>query len=246
MHRQRINPVVILLDHLARESILGQQNHSQLGAAVELRGAQVGVIDLVERGKVDIAGGSTVHLARLKDDTGCAGVRQLGRLAQQGPQLVDGVVVAQVVDAKVAVDAVGVEAVLVRVDACRQDQEVEAGQGRGQLREDGADLREIAQVAVLPLDLGVGGLALDLGDGVVALLLLAVDHDDTGAGVGEGARDLVSDAQGTTRHDGDVTVEVFGVDGLGADAGYFLQDRLHGGGLVLTGWMCVGGVCVQS
>jgi hypothetical protein len=109
---------------------------------------------------------------------------------RKGTHDLGGEVAAEVVDAKVAVDAVVVEAVLVDVDACAVDEEIEPVLLARQLLEDGGRLGEVAEVDVPPLDEGIGLLGLDLGDGLVALLLSAVEHDNLGAGLGERARDL--------------------------------------------------------
>jgi hypothetical protein len=109
---------------------------------------------------------------------------------RKGTHDLGGEVAAEVVDAKVAVDAVVVEAVLVDVDACAVDEEIKPVLLARQLLEDGSCLGEVAEVDVPPLDEGVGLLGLDLGDGLVALLLSAVEHDNLGAGLGERARDL--------------------------------------------------------
>jgi hypothetical protein len=168
-----------------------------------------------------------MHLARLKDDPRRRRARHLARLAQQRPQQVDGVEVAEEVDAEVAVDAVGVELELVGVDAGREREVVEPVERLGELGEDVADHGEAAEVALLPLDLGAGRLLLDLGDGRVALLFLAVDHDDAAAGVGEGSADLVADSQGAAGDDGYLPVEVGGMDLLGSDD--LVENGLHGG-----------------
>lgn len=67
-------------------------------------------------------GGPAVHLGRLPDDARRRRVGHLGRLADQWVEEVAGVEVTEPVDAEVAVDAVGVEAVGVGVDAGGEDE----------------------------------------------------------------------------------------------------------------------------
>ncbi len=63
-----------------------------------------------------------VHFGRFEDDAGSRCVWHFGRLADERVEQVDGVEVAEPVDAEVAVDAVGVFAVLVGVDAGGEDE----------------------------------------------------------------------------------------------------------------------------
>lgn len=63
-----------------------------------------------------------MHLGRLPDDPRRRRVGHLGRFADERVEQVAGVEVAEPVDAKVAVDAVGVFAVFVGVDAGGEDE----------------------------------------------------------------------------------------------------------------------------
>lgn len=68
---------------------------------------------------------------------------------------------------------------------------------------------------------------MDLFDGIVSLLLLSVDHDDSTSGVGEGAGDFIADAERASDDDGNAAVEVLRMDRLGADACCLLENGLH-------------------
>jgi hypothetical protein len=176
---------------------------------------------------VHIRGRGSVHLTRLKDDPWARRISQLARLSQQRPQLIADIKVTQVVDTEMAVDAIKVEAILIRVDASRQDQEVETVERLAKPGKDLSDLRQVSHVALPPLNLRAGRLLLDCPDGVGALDLLAVHHDDLASCVGEGAADFEADSQRSAGDDGDAALEVFWVDGSRTDSCCFLEEGLH-------------------
>ena len=70
------------------------------------------------------------------------------------------------------------------------------------------DFLEVAQVAADPVNVGTGGFFFDLLDGFISLLLLPVDHDHFGFGLGELARDLEADAICTTSDQSNTTREI--------------------------------------
>ena len=88
------------------------------------------------------------------------------------------------------------------------------------------DFLEVAQVASDPVDVGTGGFFFDLLDGFISLLLLPVDHDHFGFGLGELARDLEADAICTASDHSDTTGEIVQLF-LGAD--YCVKRGLHVG-----------------
>jgi hypothetical protein len=78
--------VAARLDDLFVEGV-GEEDLGRLGLGVELDRAELVVVDLVERGKLGVGTGKTVHLGRLKDDARGRGAGQLGRLADERPAL---------------------------------------------------------------------------------------------------------------------------------------------------------------
>lgn len=89
------------------------------------------------------------------------------------------------------VNAVRIQTELIRVDTRRADEDVEARLLLGDLGEDLLGLLEAPEIAPDPLDVGLATcLLLELGDSLVALLLLAVDEDYSSVGLDESSGDL--------------------------------------------------------
>lgn len=156
-------------------------------------------------------------LRRLENDARGGRVGHLGRLAQERVEQVADVELAEPVDLEVAVKTVGGFAVLVYVDAGGQDKlcgaasvsrdEVKCGDYSKTYKikalfpfpdagEDLLDLLEVAHVARQPFDLGLlTGFLLDLVDGFLPLVFLAVDHDHAGPMEQKGTGDFVAETE---------------------------------------------------
>lgn len=227
MHRQCVNAVTVLLDDLASKPILDKQNHSKLRPSIKFSGSEFRVVDLLQTGKVDIAGRRTMHLARLEDHPRGGSIWNFACLAQQRPENIADVVVAKVVDAKVTVDSISILAILVGVDAGGKYEEVETVERLTEASEDVLDLLERSQVAFLPVDICTGRFLLDGLDGLLTLLLLTIDHDHLGTAVGQGAGHLEANAQGTTSDNGDSALEVCGLDRSWTESSCLLKNGLH-------------------
>jgi len=126
-HRTRvygegIDVIAIRLDDALHQPVLDPQDDSQLAPAVQLCRPDLGIVDLVHRSKMHDRRRPTVHLGRLPNNPRRRRVGHLGRFADERVEQIAGVEVAEPVDAKVAVDAVGVFAVFVGVDAGGEDE----------------------------------------------------------------------------------------------------------------------------
>jgi hypothetical protein len=174
------------------QTVLGTQDHGQLGASVELRGANVRVVQFFQAGEVHVGRCGPMHFRSLEHHSRCGLLAHLACLTKKRPQLVAHVEVAEPVDAEVSVDAIVVCAVLVGVDACGEHEEVEAIQRVADLGEHVLNFAQVAHVAVLPLDLRISLLFLDGLDGIGSLLFFAVYHDDLDASKGECTADFIA------------------------------------------------------
>lgn len=121
-----------------------------------------------------------MHLARQGHHPGRRHTGHVARLPDQRPELVRGVVLPEVVDAKVAVDPVGVEVKRLGVDARAEDEKVETVEGVAQLGKYRLDLRQVAEVAFFPRDICVGGFGFDGGDGLFCVVFFAAYDDYLG------------------------------------------------------------------
>jgi len=94
MHSQGIYVVPILLDNLLQNAKLDAKNHSEFAPGIQVVGPVVLVIQLFETAEVDVRACHAVDFGGLEDDAGGGRVGELGGVADEGEEEVEGVELA--------------------------------------------------------------------------------------------------------------------------------------------------------